>query len=312
MNLVRGGKPMARTVLHTIVEDIGGEVLAGGTAALCPGPGHSPVDRSMSLKLGDNNEIIVNSFSSRTDWMQCRRWLEDLGYLKPFSRRSSPTRPAVAKTVSSQRIYDPSKIDYARSLWNKAVPAAGSLVARYHVFRGLSVADANSNSVRFLEHCDTMPYGTRFGRPKTLPAMVCRIDNPDGALCGVHLTFLNARTGDRMRTGKQRLILGRMMGGAIRMDAPGRRLLVAEGYETARAASHRFNLPAWSLLSSKNFFEWIPPAGVDELTIAGDPGEEGKAAADALAETCWQHGVRPIIEIPDNDRDWAAQNTSCG
>ena len=301
------------SVLFDIVKDIGGEVHAAGTRALCPGPGHSKHDRSMSLTLGAGNRVIVNSFSSRTDWKECRDWLVDLGHLPRIAQVDGGPRSLRSSTSSAKRSYDPCKLAYAQNVWDRACPAGDTLVARYHRVRGLDPAMASSSEVRYLADCDTIPYGSKFGAPKTCPAQVLKITGPDDRFCGVHITFLHAPSGDRKRFVKNpKLILGRLMGAAVRLDPPSKTLLVAEGYENARSAARRFALPAWCLMSAKNFHEWVPPAGVEELLIAGDPGGEGRLAADALAQTCIARGIRPIIEIPSGILDWNALDTRCG
>lgn len=300
-------------LLHRIVADIGGEVSDGGKRALCPGPGHTIKDRSMSLLLTSRG-LVVNSWSPKTDWQECRRWLEERGHVDAFCKTASTAdaRPRGPRAKLQPRTYDPRKIAYAKRLWDQGLPTEGTLVARYHERRGLDAAMAASSQVRFAPQCDHRAYGTLRGRPTTSPAMICRITAPDGAICGIHKTYLDPQTEYRRVEGPIRQILGRLMGGAIRLHQSDRRLLVAEGYETTQSASRRFDTPAWCLLSAANFYEWLPPRGVEELLIAGDPGIQGVAAANTLADRVRAMGVAVRICVPDGPYDWNALDTRCG
>jgi len=296
------------TLIHDIVKKIGGDVMNGGRTALCPGPGHSKHDRSMSLKLDANNELIVNSFSSRTTWQDCRRDLEDRGLIPAFDAQSQPSRaPRATHSAPAKQEYDPEKLAYARQLWDAGRSIADTLAAQYHARRALSVSMTRPECVRFLAECDPIPYGSKRGRPRYTPAMLSKITDPSGAFCGVQVTLLTS-AGAKVR----RFTLGRMMGAAIRIQPAQERLLVAEGYETAQSAGRLFGAPPWALLSEKNFYEWSPPASVTEIIIAGDPGEAGESAAAALQERCERRGIATRVVIPDGDDDWNALDTKCG
>jgi hypothetical protein len=69
--------------LQELAAALGGEVSNG--QALCPGPGHSPKDRSLSVKLDGNGGFIVHSFSG-DDPIACKdhvRQKAGLGAFKP-------------------------------------------------------------------------------------------------------------------------------------------------------------------------------------------------------------------------------------
>jgi putative DNA primase/helicase len=66
---------------------------------------------------------------------------------------------------------------------------------------------------------------------------------------------------------------------------PGSVLGIAEGIETALAASRLFEIPVWSAISSSLLAKWQPPDGVEEVVIFADndPKFGGQAAAYHLA-----------------------------
>ena len=58
--------------LHTWAKLLGGEVSGG--QVLCPGPGHSARDRSLSVKIGRDGQPVVHSHSG-DDWQICRDYV---------------------------------------------------------------------------------------------------------------------------------------------------------------------------------------------------------------------------------------------
>lgn len=297
-------------IIRKIVDRIGGQFTDGGYGAVCPGPGHSRDDRSMSIKIGEKGQLIINSFSSATPWQECRRWLEDLGLIEKFD----PNRPAKvyeARPPKRDPLAEAEKMERCRFLWLNARSPIGTLGETYHLRRGLSSAQASNEATRFLERLEFSPYGPSKDRPQKAarmqgaPALINAISAPNGSIQGLNLTYLNPRTGDRRREGVQKLMIGRFMGGAVRLAQPDTELLVAEGYETTQSASRRFGLPGWALLGERNFYSWVPPTGVRTLLIAADNNPAGEAAAEYLAARAESLGIRTRIETPnDIGFDW--------
>src|SRR5262245_50887342 len=78
---------------------LGGEV--SGDQVVCPGPGHSPKDRSLAVKFDDNGEHIVHSFAG-DDPIICKDYVrERLGQPPwPPSRGNGHDRdPVVASYI---------------------------------------------------------------------------------------------------------------------------------------------------------------------------------------------------------------------
>lgn len=297
-------------IIRKIVDRIGGTLTDGGFGALCPGPGHSSQDRSMSIKIGERGQLVINSFSSATDWQYCRRWLEDLGLIEKFDPKRPP-QVFEARPPKRDPLAESEKIERCQFLWLNAKAPIGTLGEAYHLRRGLSSAQACNHATRFLDRLELRPYGPPKDRPLKAartpgaPALINAISAPDGSLQGLNLTYLNPKTADRRRKGVQKLMIGRFMGGAVRTAPAGEELLVAEGYETTLSASRRFSLPGWALLGERNFYAWEPPQGVKSLLIAADNNRAGQAGAEFLADRAEALGIRTRIETPtDVGFDW--------
>ncbi len=83
---------------------------------------------------------------------------------------------------------------------------------------------------------------------------------------------------------------------------------IAEGIETAMAASAMFDIPVWAALNSGQMAKWLPPAGCEEVVIFGDndPKYGGQSAAYHLAHRVAVKGLPVSVQIPPaTGDDWA-------
>lgn len=130
------------------------------------------------------------------------------------------------------------------SIIERAVPIAGTHAEAYLRARGLRPPKRLTGDLRF---CNVPYYGFEHEASKevaflaTLPAMIAVIRDVDGAMIGVHQTFLDPveprkwrPLGDAHRN-KAKKIRGRAKGGMIRLGMLGECLVIGEGIETALA-----------------------------------------------------------------------------
>lgn len=143
------------------------------------------------------------------------------------------------------------------------------------------------------------------------PCMVSMIENPAGEAVSMHRTFLKPDgTGKAEMATPRRLMPGELPDGAcVRLGeyTPGGPLGVAEGIETAMAASIMFEMPVWAAINTSMLKRWLPPESCDEVAIFGDndPKFGGQAAAYALGHKLSVKGIKTTIHIPsDVGTDW--------
>lgn len=132
-----------------------------------------------------------------------------------------------------------------------------------------------------------------------LPAMVAQLRDLGGGLTAVHRTFL---TGDGRKAAVDpvRMTLGRVAGAAVRLHDATDRLVIAEGIETALAASILLDRPAWAAVSAGNMGEALAlPEVIRDIIIAADNDAPGLRAA-AQAAVRWKAEGRAVrIVRPD-------------
>lgn len=95
--------------------------------------------------------------------------------------------------------------------------------------------------------------------------------------------------------------------GAVRLGPAAERMGIAEGIETAIAASLRFGVPVWSGICANGLETWTPPAQAKHILVCGDNDENftGQAATYALARRLRSEGLDVEIRIPDAPgTDW--------
>ena len=141
--------------------------------------------------------------------------------------------------------------------------------------------------------------------------MIAMVSTADGKPANIHRTFLRPDGSGKADMSEPRAMMpGRIPdGAAIRLaNIHGERLGIAEGIETALAATLKFNIPTWAAINSTILAKWWPPAGVKEVVIFGDndPLFGGQAAALALAHRLAVKGFAVDVRIPPEvGRDWA-------
>jgi putative DNA primase/helicase len=220
-------------------------------------------------------------------------------------------RPAkVAKPANPRRagtIVRPAKVatpatdvrSLVARMWRSTRPAAGSLVECYLRSRGLTLRIPPT-----LRYAPVIPH-----RPsgRELPAMVAPVTIwPNRMPTAVHRTYLAPSGDGKADVEPQRMALGPVRGGAIRLAPAGRVLVLAEGIETALSVQQATNLPAWAAMSASNlpsvFLPELPLAA--EVVIAADPDPAGLRAAHLAADRWTAEGRRVRIAAPPPGGDF--------
>jgi len=98
-------------------------------------------------------------------------------------------------------------------------------------------------------------------------------------------------------------------GSAIRLAPADVQMGIAEGIETAIAASVMYGIPVWSAINAHNLAKWEPPAITQSVTVFGDNDESftGHAASYSLARRLkLKHKLDVRVVIPETaGQDWA-------
>ena len=153
-------------------------------------------------------------------------------------------------------------------------------------------------------------------------AMVGVFYDTHGSGLSMHRTYLTA-AGDKMKIESPKKLmpcLGRLNGGAIRLWPAAETMGIAEGIETAIAASEDCGCPVWASYSANMMADFEPPPECKTLLIFADNDKNytGQKSAYALANRIiiqpkYDINVHVYIpEIPGHDwLDVVAKNKLC-
>lgn len=286
--------------LRHIVSALGGDLYDGGARANVPYPGHSRADRSLSLLLS-GDRILVTCFGDGD-------WKEALDHLRGQGLIDAENRPTGSGASGANRplpiiASNPEKLAAALRIWDGGRAIAGTLAATHIRLRHIGRAQPGPDTARF--NLETPLRAYRCGdRGAHRPALLLAIRDQGGDLAGLEVTYLRAGgyRDDQLRLPRKHI--GAVpAGSAVRIDPAAPEMLVAEGFFTTLAASERFGLPAWALLSTRNMRAWIAPEGVTSVLIAGDNGVDGRRSAGVLAVALQAQGLRARSVLPDPPHD---------
>lgn len=195
------------------------------------------------------------------------------------------------------------KLEALRRVWAESKPLAiGDEVMRYLAGRGLDLSTPPDN----LRLHPALPYhdGEKFvGK---FPAMVALVRAPDGTGVTLHRTYLQDGRKAPVECPKK-LMPGRpVTGAAIRLSPAGVGVAIAEGIETALAASIQFGIPVWSCVTAHGIETFEPPAGVKRITVFADSDASftGQKAAYTAAFRLVQQGFDVEVKVPATIGDW--------
>lgn len=141
------------------------------------------------------------------------------------------------------------------------------------------------------------------------PAMVAVVSYPDGQGATLHRTYLTKDGRKADVPAVKKLMPGKpLQTASIKLGGYTDCLGIAEGIETALAASRRFGMPVWSCVSAGLLEAWQAPENVRCVVVFGDndPKFAGQAAAYRVAHKLACAGIAVEVRIPEIvGRDWA-------
>lgn len=212
----------------------------------------------------------------------------------------------VQPTASKPERTDDEKLAALRRVWqgSKPIQRGDDKAYLYLAGRGLRLHDLPEN-VRLhpaLRYKDDDHQGV-------YPAMVATVTAPDGKAASLHRTYISEGRKAPVTTPKKLMQGLPLAGSAIRLTAVSQVLGIAEGVETALAASELFEMPVWSCVSAQGIESFEPPAGVREVIVFADNDANfaGQKAAFAAAHRLKLKGFEVEVVVPEIVGDWLDQ-----
>jgi len=182
----------------------------------------------------------------------------------------------------------------ARRLWTMGRPIAGTLAERYLAGRGI-VGIGDTGALRFHPHCYYWREDRPDSDPATWPALLAKVTDAEGALTGLHRTWLDLATAGKAPVNPPRKAMGLLLGHGVRISESADLLAAGEGLETMLALRMALpDLPVIAALSASHLAALILPPSLRRLYIAVDSDMAGRDAADRLAKRAGAGGIEAI------------------
>lgn len=214
---------------------------------------------------------------------------------------------AQAERTAEQRQRWAINADRISALWAECVPLVqGDPVGQYLKRRGIVGVWPLPPCLRLHRGMSYWHEGAPLGE---FPAMVAPIVAPDGVVVALHRTYLtrDGRKADVPTVKKLTGAAGPLAGAAIPLYAPeAGRLGIAEGIETALAATCAAGVPTVAAYCADNLARWRWPAAVRRLVVFADADPAGIKAADELVARAVRAGLQAQALAPSAPgTDWA-------
>jgi hypothetical protein len=316
-----------------LVSIFGGTVIPP-CSCLIPGPGHSRRDRSLSVRIdpGHPRGYLVDS-KAGDPWQECVDYIEaGLGRpgWKPGERRDLVERVRTPQQIEAARqreeeadVTAERMFEAAMRTWAETASLRGSLAEIYLRHRlGRDVPDAvfRGGHLRFHPGCvfrlEDGPSGEK--RTVRLPSMVALMTDPvTGERRGIHRTALRldgkGKSDHPELQGGQKRWLGYGKGAVIRLCADEEVTLglgLSEGIENGLSAMVAGFRPVWAAGSADNMRRFPVLAGVEALTLFGDPKPDskgrfpGRLAAEEVGQRWADAGREAEAVYPTTADDW--------
>lgn len=183
----------------------------------------------------------------------------------------------------------------ARKLRAASKPIVGTIAQRY--LAGRSLVDLiGCEALSFHPHCYYRPSKDDLPDIRAAwPAMIAAVTDLDGAVTGVHRTWLDPATCDKAPVAYPRRAMGHLLGHGVRFGPAGPIMVAGEGIETM--LSLRQVMPAMPMiagLSAAHLAAILFPAGLQRLYVARDDDPAGAGALATLAERATPFGIEVV------------------
>lgn len=239
-----------------------------------------------------------------------------MGFREIYEALTNDTFPTVSpEDRARQRAEDErdrlAAISEARDIWSRTIAVPGTPAETYLLSRGITMPAPPS--IRF-----GMVYSWRDDETGEVgpdrPAMIGSVVNGAGEIVAVQRIFLAASGRRKANMRKPKLSLGRVRGGALRLDPVGRQavqsdIIICEGPEDGLTLAQAMpEASVWVALGTAMMPEIEYPPQVTAMTIAGQNDDAGRAAVAKAQAALVGRGfaVSTIWPAPEF-KDWNDQ-----
>ena len=278
--------------LKAIASALGGDV--NGNQVLCPGPGHSPRDRSLAIRISpDAPDGFLTYSHAGDDFRVCRDHVRARLGINGARAARAPERPRPAPTPTDKA----AQHRKAAWMWAHSKPIAGSPAETY-LRETRRISCAIPPTLKYLpprkpgQHPAMVAPFALFdeGEPGTFGA-------PREIVSSVHLTLLTP-DGRKADVKPNKIVVGSPRGRPIILSMwnDSLALVIVEGIEDGLSIYEKTGLPVWCAGSASFMPALAPsvPLWIETVTVVADDDDAGQEGASKLAAALQRRGIREV------------------
>lgn len=206
-------------------------------------------------------------------------------------------------TINSPKVSKPTKVNvdaYINKLWNETLDPKSSIVESYLNHRGLLLKNI-PEYIRYHPNLYHKPSG------KSFPTMLSAVTKyGSDKIIALHRTYLKVDGMGKADISPNKMMLGKVQGGAVVITPASSTLVIAEGIETALSVYVATGFSTWASLSAWGMVSvQVPPLDITQkIIIAADADLTGITSANTLATKLLDMGYKVIIAMPSQGTDF--------
>ena len=129
---------------------------------------------------------------------------------------------------------------------------------------------------------------------------------PRDEVMGIHRTYLKSDGSSKADVDLDKMLLGPISGGAVRLGPPAPKMAVTEGIEDGMTIFQETGMSVWAATSAPAMRSMVLPAlpMAAEVVVCSDPDSDGQTAAMAAAERWVSEGRSVSNAVPPIGMDF--------
>jgi DNA primase len=274
----------------------------GDRFGLCPFHDEKGASFTVNDRKGFFHCFGCGAHGDHLDWWQRFEKLSFTEAVERLRREAGGDAPAAAH-LAPLPLRDRPRVDQddpatmakaaaAQSIWQAAVPIAGTIAETY-------LRKARKISLPLPECLRFHPGGT----DDAAPMMVAAVTNLSGDVVAIQRTYLKPDGSGKAAMLRPKMALGPVGKGAVCLAPAGSTLGIAEGVETGLSAMELFRLPVWCALGS-NLARIVMPPAVRNVAIFADHGKAGEAAAARARDAFHEQQRKVSVRFSQSGSDF--------
>ena len=129
---------------------------------------------------------------------------------------------------------------------------------------------------------------------------------PRDEVMGIHRTYLKSDGSSKADVDPNKMSLGPIRGGAVRLGPPAPKMAITEGIEDGMTILQETGMSVWAATSASAMRSIVLPAlpMAAEVVVCSDPDPVGQRAAEVAAERWISEGRSVRVAVPPIGMDY--------